>query len=108
MATHIHDGPFSASQVYVRLALRSPDAKERVRVCEPNKCYEWAWRSVANPDVQPMFVPLEQLFKSDYWRDHVVRSDPQQRDAATLPLAARAMIAAAAVGVGVFVLARRR
>ena len=111
MATHMKsflaDAPSSAPQVYVQLALRSAEKKECVRVCEPNKCYEWAWRSVANPNVQPMFVPLEQLFVSDYWRDHVVCSELRQREAA-LPLAGRALIAVGLVGGGVFMLARWR
>ena len=96
----------------MRFALRSPDAKERVRVCEPNKCHEWAWRSVVSPDVQPMFVPLEQLFKSDYWRDHVVASQLRQwfRAAAdkAADKAARTVMVAGAVGIGIFMLARSR
>ena len=107
------------AQVYVRLALSSPAAKERVRVCEPKKCYEWAWRSIANPDVQPMFVPLEQLFKSEYWRDQVVSPaisgvlGSRQRDADSLHDSWRGLIAAGAAAVvgiliDLFIVARVR
>ena len=44
-------------QVYVRLALRSPDAK--ARVCEPDKCSEWVWRDNKKPVLSPVFPPLD-------------------------------------------------
>ena len=76
-------------------------------MCEPNKCYEWAWRSVDQPDVEPMFVPLEQLFASRYWRDEVVAPRLRQREA-SLPTIALGIIAVGAVGLGALILARSR
>mmetsp|Transcript_13468 Transcript_13468/g.40094 ORF Transcript_13468/g.40094 Transcript_13468/m.40094 type:complete len:155 (+) Transcript_13468:194-658(+) len=42
---------------------------------EPDKCHEWRWCPVAGELPTPLFAPLANLVASDYWRDHVVRSD---------------------------------
>ena len=53
--------------VFVRLDLAAPKAADAVRVCEPHKCYEWRWCSLAEPFPEPAFPPLASLVRSEYW-----------------------------------------
>ena len=57
--------------VFVRLPLATFDASLKVRICEPDKCFEWRWASPAAPLPQPMFPPLEHLVASTWWRDEI-------------------------------------
>ena len=94
-------------QVYVRLTLRTSAAQDKVRVCEQDKCHEWSWRSVVEPNAHPMFNPLEALFKCDYWRQEVVHQELLPRtSSSTSSTLVRSILACGLTGVAIFTIAR--
>ena len=82
--------------VYVRCALREPTAAARVQVCEPDKCFEWAWHDYSAAP-EPRFIPLSALLQSEYWCDEVVATARGRASSQRILLAA----ALAAVSIAI-------
>ena len=107
VANNVMDKGVHSVTVFVRFDLTSNVAAAKVRICEPEKCFEWRWVSPSAALPQPMFPPLEHLEHSEYWRDHVAKGflTQMRQFGRDLPL----LLTGAAVGVAaVSVLAGRR
>lgn len=51
---------FDSVSVFVVARICSTET-EKVKVCEPEKCYEWKWVDPENVQVSPLFYPLTYL-----------------------------------------------
>ena len=79
VANNVMDLGVHSVTIFVRLSLAADADASQVRVCEPDKCFEWRWCDPSEPLPQPMFPPLRTLTTSDYWRDDVLAGAGERR-----------------------------